>query len=117
VDLSAIEVPGEKVGHDTALFRRGSALSFSASEPAEAVASTLQLPPGTWPTLLDGLCARFPRIDREQWVDRFARGRAGHRDGAGSEGDLQTAIGVAPVRGERSAGDVDEEGPGIEQPS
>jgi tRNA pseudouridine32 synthase/23S rRNA pseudouridine746 synthase len=25
--------------------------------------------------LLDGLCARFPRIDRAQWLDRFARGR------------------------------------------
>ena len=41
----------------------------------EEVASTLQLPPGQWASLLDGLCARFPRIDREQWQDRFARGR------------------------------------------
>ena len=39
------------------------------------MASTLQLPPGWWPTLLDGLCARFPRVDRGQWQDRFARGR------------------------------------------
>ncbi len=39
------------------------------------MASTLQLPAGDWATLLDGLCARFPRIDREQWVDRFRRGR------------------------------------------
>lgn len=39
------------------------------------MASTLQLPPGRWPTLLDGLCARFPRVDRGQWQDRFARGR------------------------------------------
>lgn len=38
-------------------------------------ASYLQLPPGAWPTLLDGLCARFPRIDRETWIRRFARGR------------------------------------------
>lgn len=37
-------------------------------------ASRLQLPPGQWATLLDGLCARFPRIAREQWQDRFARG-------------------------------------------
>ena len=50
-------------------------MSVSDSQPAEAVASTLQLPPGVWPTLLDGLCARFPRIDRAQWLDRFARGR------------------------------------------
>ncbi|HEX7801366.1 MAG TPA: pseudouridine synthase [Pseudoxanthomonas sp.] len=50
-------------------------MSVSESDPAEAVASTLQLPPGAWATLLDGLCARFPRIDRERWLDRFARGR------------------------------------------
>lgn len=37
--------------------------------------SRLQLPPGDWPSLLDGLCARFPRIDRALWLDRFARGR------------------------------------------
>ncbi|MEO6104806.1 MAG: pseudouridine synthase [Pseudoxanthomonas sp.] len=41
----------------------------------DPVASSLQLPPGPWPTLLDGLCARFPRIDRGQWRDRFSRGR------------------------------------------
>ena len=39
------------------------------------MASTLQLPAGDWPTLLDGLCARFPRIDRASWSDRFGRGR------------------------------------------
>lgn len=38
------------------------------------VASRLQLPPGAWPTLLDGLCARFPAITRDAWVARFARG-------------------------------------------
>ena len=43
--------------------------------PATVLPSHLQLPPGEWPTLLDGLCARFPRIDRAQWLDRFARGR------------------------------------------
>ncbi|GAB2615672.1 pseudouridine synthase [Novilysobacter erysipheiresistens] len=37
--------------------------------------SRLQLPPGAWTTLLDGLCARFPAIDRTTWLDRFARGR------------------------------------------
>ena len=45
------------------------------ARPEDAVASTLQLPPGQWPTLLDGLCARFPQIGRGQWQDRFARGR------------------------------------------
>jgi tRNA pseudouridine32 synthase/23S rRNA pseudouridine746 synthase len=38
-------------------------------------ASTLQLPPGPWATVLDGLCAQFPQIDRAQWQDRFVRGR------------------------------------------
>lgn len=46
-----------------------------ASNPDDAVASSLQLPPGDWATLLEGLCARFPRVDRVQWLDRFARGR------------------------------------------
>ncbi|MFC3715772.1 pseudouridine synthase, partial [Luteimonas soli] len=40
-----------------------------------------QLPPGDWPTLIDGLCARFPAVTREQWRDRFARGRVQDRDG------------------------------------
>lgn len=38
-------------------------------------ASRLQLPPGPWRTVLDCLCARFPAITREVWLDRFARGR------------------------------------------
>ncbi|GGK03695.1 pseudouridine synthase [Luteimonas terricola] len=38
-------------------------------------ASRLQLPPGPWATLLDGLCARFPGVDRATWADRFRRGR------------------------------------------
>jgi len=38
-------------------------------------ASTLQLPPGEWPSLLDGLCAHFPAVPRAVWLDRMARGR------------------------------------------
>ena len=38
-------------------------------------ASRLQLPPGQWNNLLDGLCARFPGVARSTWLDRFARGR------------------------------------------
>lgn len=38
-------------------------------------ASTLQLPPGAWPTVLACLCAHFPAIGREAWEDRIARGR------------------------------------------
>ena len=36
--------------------------------------STLQLPPGPWLTVLDGLCARFPAIPREAWLARLADG-------------------------------------------
>ena len=50
-------------------------MSALHSDPRETPASSLQLPPGAWATLLDGLCARFPQIDRAQWLDRFARGR------------------------------------------
>lgn len=47
------------------------------SDPPAAglLPSRLQLPPGDWPNLLEGLCGRFPRISRAQWLDRFARGR------------------------------------------
>lgn len=45
-------------------------------------ASRLQLPPGPWTTVLDGLCARFPAIPRGTWVDRFARGRVLDAEGA-----------------------------------
>ncbi len=38
-------------------------------------ASRVQLPPGQFDTLLDGLCARFPAIDRAQWRQRLAQGR------------------------------------------
>ena len=45
-------------------------------------ASTLQLPPGDWVTVLDCLCDRFPAVSRADRRDRMARGRvlddAGH---------------------------------------
>lgn len=44
-------------------------------------ASTLHLPPGDWPTVLDCLCAHFGAIPREQWLDRIARGRVLDADG------------------------------------
>ena len=44
-------------------------------------ASTLQLPPGAWPTVLDCLCERFPAVARTQWLERMARGRVVDRDG------------------------------------
>jgi tRNA pseudouridine32 synthase / 23S rRNA pseudouridine746 synthase len=44
-------------------------------------ASTLQLPPGEWETVLDCLCDRFPAITRLQWLDRMARGRVTDAEG------------------------------------
>lgn len=41
----------------------------------QASPSHLQLPPGPWRTVLDGLCAHFPQVARDVWLDRFARGR------------------------------------------
>ncbi|MFZ5957715.1 pseudouridine synthase [Pseudomonas knackmussii] len=45
---------------------------FSA---AQHRASTLHLPAGPWSTVLDCLCAHFPAIPRETWLQRMARGR------------------------------------------
>lgn len=55
--------------------------------------SRLQLPPGEWPNLLDGLCARFPRIDRAQWQDRFARGRVQDAQGTALAADQPWQVG------------------------
>ena len=41
----------------------------------DGASSRLQLPPGPWPTVFDCLCARFPAVAREVWVERFHRGR------------------------------------------
>ena len=49
-------------------------------------ASRLQLPPGPWTTVLEALCAHFPRVDPATWRDRFARGRV--LDAAGRPLDL-----------------------------
>ncbi|MDP9142501.1 MAG: pseudouridine synthase, partial [Pseudomonadota bacterium] len=37
-------------------------------------ASTVQLPPGEWPSLFAFLCAHFDTIAAEEWRARFARG-------------------------------------------
>ena len=44
-------------------------------DPARQQASTVCLPPGPWATVLDCLSDHFKGITREQWLDRFARGR------------------------------------------
>ncbi|MBA0282027.1 pseudouridine synthase [Stenotrophomonas maltophilia] len=56
--------------------------------------SRLQLPPGHWPNLLEGLCARFPRIDRAQWQDRFARGRVQDVKGRALAPDMPWQVGL-----------------------
>ena len=38
-------------------------------------ASTVQLPQGVHGSVLEGLCARFPAVAREVWMQRMARGR------------------------------------------
>lgn len=56
-------------------------------------ASRLQLAPGPWTCLLDGLCARFPRIDRAHWQDRFARGRVLDAQGRALAADAPWRVG------------------------
>lgn len=56
--------------------------------------SHLQLPPGPWATLLDGLCARFPRITLETWLQRFARGRVQDADGQALAADARYRAGT-----------------------
>jgi tRNA pseudouridine32 synthase / 23S rRNA pseudouridine746 synthase len=53
-------------------------------------ASTVYLAAGPW-TVLEALCARFPAISRERWIDRIARGSV--RDGQGSPIALDTPCG------------------------
>ncbi|WP_150581547.1 pseudouridine synthase [Pseudomonas fluorescens] len=57
-------------------------MSTSSFSAAHRQASTLYLPPGAWRTVLDCLCEHFSAIDREQWLDRIARGRV--LDGQGT---------------------------------
>lgn len=72
---------------------------MSPSDPilAAPAPSRLQLPPGDWSSLLDGLCARFPRIDRAQWLDRFARGRVQDVQGRALRPDDAWQVGLEIV--------------------
>lgn len=56
--------------------------------------SRLQLPPGDWVSLLEGLCARFPRIDRLQWESRFARGRVQDAQGRALAPEMPWQVGL-----------------------
>ncbi|MDV9030737.1 pseudouridine synthase [Pseudomonas sp. RAC1] len=57
-------------------------------DPARQQASTVCLPPGHWSTVLDCLCDHFKAIAREQWLDRFARGRVLDANGQPVAADL-----------------------------
>ncbi|WP_374603567.1 pseudouridine synthase [Arenimonas sp.] len=57
-------------------------------------ASTLQLPPGDWPTVLDCLCDRFPAIARVSWLDRMARGRVLDDRGHGISPETPFRVGL-----------------------
>lgn len=61
------------------------------SDPAQPSStlrpSTLHLPRGPWATVLDCLCAQFPAIAREQWLDRIQRGRVLDEQGMAIDAD------------------------------
>ncbi|MFV3307442.1 pseudouridine synthase [Pseudomonas sp. NY15181] len=56
-------------------------MSSSRFSAAQQRASTLHLPAGPWATVLDCLCAHFPAISRDTWLDRMARGKVLDSDG------------------------------------
>ncbi|MBT2748874.1 MULTISPECIES: pseudouridine synthase [unclassified Lysobacter] len=66
----------------------------SHDAPAASAPSRLQLPPGPWASLLDGLCARFPAIGREVWRERFARGRVLDAQGHALAADEAYRVGI-----------------------
>ena len=76
--------------------RSGGVLSVRHRPPAidGLPASTLQLPPGPWTTLLEGLCAHFPAVSRAIWMDRFARGRVLGDDGEALATDTPYRVGL-----------------------
>ena len=56
--------------------------------------STLQLPPGAWPTVLDCLCERFPAVSRTRWIGRMARGRVVDAAGAALTAETPHRVGL-----------------------
>lgn len=57
-------------------------------------ASRFQLPPGPWVTVLEALCASFPRVDRDTWRSRFLRGRILDASGAPLQLDAPYRVGA-----------------------
>lgn len=56
-------------------------MPVNARSPSNMRPSTVHLPQGQWLTVLECLCAHFPGISREVWLDRFQRGRVLSADG------------------------------------
>lgn len=56
--------------------------------------SRLQLPSAANATLLDGICAHFPQIPRETWINRFSRGRVQDATGAPLSADAPYRVGM-----------------------
>lgn len=57
-------------------------MSVNARSASNMRPSTVHLPQGNWLTVLDCLCAHFPAINRDIWLDRMARGRVLNADGS-----------------------------------
>lgn len=57
-------------------------------------AGTVHLPAGAWTSVLEALCARFPAIGRERWLDRIARGRVLDEQGAAIVADSRYRAGM-----------------------
>jgi tRNA pseudouridine32 synthase/23S rRNA pseudouridine746 synthase len=66
--------------------------------------SRFQLPPGPWTTVLDALCACFPKVDRDTWTSRFQRGRILDASGAALPLDARYRVG-AEIRYYREVAD------------
>lgn len=62
--------------------------------PRSSVPSTVHLPPGPWPTVLDALCALFPRIERAEWERRHAQGYVLDAAGAPLPADAPSRAGL-----------------------
>lgn len=69
-------------------------MSSPPSSLKHPAASTLQLPPGSWTTVLDCLCAHFKHIDRTQWLSRMARGRVLDAQGQALGPDSSYRVGL-----------------------
>jgi tRNA pseudouridine32 synthase/23S rRNA pseudouridine746 synthase len=57
-------------------------------------ASTLQLPPGPWPTVFAGLCARFPAVAPATWRERMSRGLVVDGDGRALDPEKPYRVGL-----------------------